>query len=57
MGPSKEKVGTDQSMIRKLTTDKAIKAQKAVAADEVTEIRLSGRGIKTIESLDLPSLR
>lgn len=49
--------GVGQSMIRKLTTEKAVKSQKATSADEITEIKLSGRGIKSIESLDLPSLR
>ena len=51
------------SLIRKLTTEKAVKAhrqqtkEKAATADEITNIKLSGRGIKTIESLELPSLR
>ena len=50
-------------LIRKLTTEKAVKAhrqqtkEKAATADEITNIKLSGRGIKTIESFDLPSLR
>lgn len=52
-----------QQLIRKLTTDKAVKThrqqtkEKAATADEISNIKLSGRGIKTIESLDLPSLR
>ena len=50
-------------LIRKLTTEKAVKThrqqtkEKAATADEITNIKLSGRGIKTIESFDLPSLR
>lgn len=52
-----------QSLIRKLTTEKAVKAhrqqtnEKAASEEDVTNIKLSSRGIKTIESLDLPSLR
>lgn len=54
---------TTQSLIRKLTTEKAIKAYRqqaketAATEDHITSIKLSGRGIKTIESLDLPNLR
>lgn len=52
-----------QSLIRKLTTEKAVKAHrqqtsdKDASEDDITNIKLSSRGIKTIESLDLPSLR
>lgn len=61
-----------QPLIKKLTTKKAIKAYKWQAAmdgqgksataahsgeDEIVNIKLSGRGIQTIESLELPSLR
>lgn len=60
-----------QPLIRKLTTEKAIKAHRqqqtggkggrsteiSIAGDDITNIKLSGRGIKSIESLDLPSLR
>lgn len=57
--------GATQSLIRKLTTEKAVKAHRqqssdkdnAASEDEITNIKLSSRGIKTIESLDLPSLR
>lgn len=53
-----------QSLIRKLTTEKAVKAHRQQTkekvpseADDITNIKLSSRGIKTIESLDLPALR
>ena len=54
-----------QSLIRKLTTEKAVKAHRqqssekdsAASEEDITNIKLSSRGIKTIESLDLPSLR
>ncbi len=52
-----------QSFIRKLTTEKAVKAHrqhssdKDAAEDDITNITLAARGIKSIESLDLPSLR
>ena len=55
--------GTTQSLIRKLTTEKAVKAhrqqtsEKDASEDDITNMKLSERGIKTIESLDLPSLR
>eukprot|EP00903_Cladosiphon_okamuranus_P013873 g12905.t1 len=52
------------SLIRKLTTEKAVKAHRqqtsardSSSEDDITNIKLSSRGIKTIESLDLPSLR
>lgn len=65
MPPQEQKQGTAAtlSLIRKLTTEKAVKAhrqqtkEKAATADEITNIKLSSRGIKTIESFDLPSLR
>lgn len=52
-----------QALIRKLTTEKAVKSycqqkkEEAAAEDDISDIKLSGRGIKTIESLDLPCLR
>lgn len=52
-----------QSLIRKLTTEKAVKAHrqqtsdKDASEDDIANIRLAARGIKAIESLDLPSLR
>jgi len=52
-----------QSFIRKLTTEKAVKAHRQLASDkdasedDITNIKLAARGIKSIESLDLPSLR
>lgn len=56
-----------QSRIRKLTTDKAVKAYRGcvqtttttggVASEDVSNIKLSDRGIKSIESLELPFLR
>lgn len=57
------KAAPAQSLIRKLTTDKAVKAYQegqgkdASSAEYITNIRLSSRGIKTIESIELPSLR
>lgn len=54
---------TAQPLIRKLTTEKAVKAhrqqtkEKDASEDDITNIKLSSRGIKAIESLDLPSLR
>ncbi|CAM9415853.1 unnamed protein product [Ectocarpus sp. 6 AP-2014] len=52
-----------QSLIRKLTTEKAVKAhrqetqQTSITEDDITNVKLTSRGIKTIESLELPSLR
>lgn len=53
-----------QSLIRKLTTEKAVKAHRqqtdgdgGTLVEDITSIKLASRGIKTIESLDLPSLR
>eukprot|EP00752_Nemacystus_decipiens_P014166 g12597.t1 len=56
--------GATQSLIRKLTTEKAVKAHRQqslgkedASEDDISNIKLASRGIKTIESLDLPSLR
>lgn len=55
--------GAAQSLIRKLTTEKAVKAhrqdtqQTSITEDDITNVNLTSRGIKTIESLELPSLR
>ncbi|CAM9626759.1 unnamed protein product, partial [Ectocarpus fasciculatus] len=52
-----------QSLIRKLTTEKAVKAhrqqaqQTSATEEDITNVKLTSRGIKTIESLELPSLR
>lgn len=60
-----------QQLIKKLTTEKALKAHKRQAAadgqgrsgsgsaaiDEIVNVNLSGRGIINIESLELPVLR
>ncbi|CAB1110437.1 unnamed protein product [Ectocarpus sp. CCAP 1310/34] len=55
--------GAAQSLIRKLTTEKAVKAhrqqtqQTSATEHDITNVKLTSRGIKTIESLELPSLR
>ncbi|CAM9701113.1 unnamed protein product [Discosporangium mesarthrocarpum] len=54
MGDVKEKAPS-QPEIRKLTTAKGIK--KGANPNEMAVINLSRRGIKTIESLELPNLR
>lgn len=56
-----------QSRIRKLTTDKAVKAYRqggqtttaagGIAGEDICNIKLSDRGIRSIESLELPFLR
>lgn len=68
--PDKKGESSSEPLIKKLTTEKVIRehnrqavvdgckiSSEASTPVDIVNIKLSGRGIKSIESLDLPSLR
>lgn len=68
--PDKKGESGSEPIIKKLTTEKVVRehnrqavvdgrkiSSEASNPVDIVNIKLSGRGIKSIESLDLPSLR